>query len=415
MISLIFKIKQTTNTRQFRKYLRVLLRLVVVAILLWLLMFNVYALFYKLDEIFNSNKKRPNDINNENSLNNKRSGSQLSKLNDNSKNYGKRNEFELAKIIDSNSLEFFKKVQRRDYDVNCQSLIEWNEDEHRKAKRILYKLKNLNYDLDSKKYKNDNKIIPLLPDSNFVFDKSMCSLFKELRGYDQYQIHSFEEKFPLAFVILTYENVEQFERLLKAIYRPQNVYCIHVDAKSTIVFKEAIKSIARCFHNVFITTKLEKIVYASYSRLKADINCMNDLIKFKSMKKHPDLAAKNFSTNWKYLLNLASTEFPLRTNYELTRILNIFNGANDIETMIDLQTTKHRVEYSWKVKKKPNTSFEYLVRTKKLKTKVPHNYTIAKGITYCAFSRKFVEYALTNKYAKDLLKWAEDTYSPDEW
>ena len=93
MIWLFLKIKQTTNTRQFRKYTRVLIRLVIVAVLLWLLMFNVYALFYKLDEIFNSNKKRPNGINNENSLSIKRAGSQLSKLNDNNKNYGKRNEF----------------------------------------------------------------------------------------------------------------------------------------------------------------------------------------------------------------------------------------------------------------------------------------------------------------------------------
>ena len=47
--------------------------------------------------------------------------------------------------------------------------------------------------------------------------------------------------------------------------------------------------------------------------------------------KHPNLFTKNLTANWKYLLNLASTEFPLRTNYELARILKIFNGANDIE------------------------------------------------------------------------------------
>lgn len=62
-----------------------------------------------------------------------------------------------------------------------------------------------------------------------------------------------------------------------------------------------------------------------------------------------------------------------------------------------------------------NSSMEYMVRTKRLKTEVPHNYTIVKGITYCSFSRKLIEYVLTNQNAKDLLKWSEDTYSPDEW
>ena len=46
--------------------------------------------------------------------------------------------------------------------------------------------------------------------------------------------------------------------------------------------------------------------------------------------------------------------------------------------------------------------------------KPPHNYTIMKGLAYCAFSRKFVEYVLTNKYAVDFINWSNGTYSPDE-
>lgn len=65
--------------------------------------------------------------------------------------------------------------------------------------------------------------------------------------------------------------------------------------------------------------------------------------------------------------------------------------------------------------KKENSSGEYMAKTKSIKTDVPHNYTIVKGITYCSFSRKFIEYVLTNSLSKDLLQWSEDTYSPDEW
>jgi hypothetical protein len=110
---------------------------------------------------------------------------------------------------------------------------------------------------------------------------------------------------------------------------------------------------------------------------------------------------------------MASTEFPLRTNYEIVKILHMFNGANDIEWMTNFQ--KERVQYVWIVNKKSDNSHEYLVRTKRLKAPVPHNYTIVKGLAYCSFSNMFVKYTLTNQYALDLLKWSEDTYSPDEW
>ena len=38
-----------------------------------------------------------------------------------------------------------------------------------------------------------------------------------------------EEAFPIAYSLLMHKEVEQAERLLRAIYRPQNSYCIHID------------------------------------------------------------------------------------------------------------------------------------------------------------------------------------------
>lgn len=161
----------------------------------------------------------------------------------------------------------------------------------------------------------------------------------------RYKVTDFELKFPIAYSILVYNNVEQLERLLKSVYRAHNVYCIHVDLKSSSRVHEAVRSIVSCFSNVFIATRLEHIVYAGFPRLRADLNCMNDLID--TNLTHPNLAGKRFSRNWKYLLNLASSEFPLRTNYELTKILHMFNGANDIEVMTKFQI--ERIKYSWKV------------------------------------------------------------------
>lgn len=282
--------------------------------------------------------------------------------------------------------KFKSKISRIRYkDINCRLIFLNNTQEIQNARNIL------------DKFKSNKKFTSLLNDSNFIFENNKCNLFRKIRKYDSLNIEKDELDFPIAYSILTYNNVEQFERLLRAIYRPQNYYCIHVDFKSDPIFKKAIQSIAGCFDNVFIASKLERIVYAGFNRLKADINCMNDLIER--------------SKNWKYLLNLASTEFPLRTNFELVKILTIYNGSNDIEILKRMR--KNRIKYKWKVVR--GSSEERLISTKIEKTDPPHNFTIVKGVAYCAFSREFVDYVVHDKFVKDLLEWGQDTYSPDEW
>ena len=167
-----------------------------------------------------------------------------------------------------------------------------------------------------------------------------------------------------------------------------------------------MESISGCFENVFIT-KSESIIYASFARLQADLNCLQDLVS-------PDFASghlrnKKFSSDWKYFVNTASSEFPLRTNYEMARILDMYNGANDIEVILNFD--KSRINYIWKI----HQGKGFILKTKREpKGPPPHNLTIAKGFAYCLLSRKFVEHVLTSQYAKDLLVWLQDTWSPDE-
>ena len=317
----------------------------------------------------------------------------------------KINDDELKKL---ELLNLKPNFERQKYNISCKRLFEMDRNEIKKAKLFLEKLRK----------NSDKEKIDLIPDSNYIFNKTQCELYKEIRGFNKYVknklITTFEYQFPLAYNILTYNNVEEFERLLLAIYRPQNVYCIHVDNKSSIVFKKAIESIVGCFDNIFITTQLLDIVYAGFNRLQADINCMNDLLNMssKSSQMHPNFANKKLNINWKYLINMASSEFPLKTNYELTRILNMFNGSNEIE--IKPHNKPKLIQYKYIVKYDKNKN-PHMACTYRNKTQPPHNYTIAKGSAYNVFSHKFVEYATSNQYAKDLLAWGVDTYSPDEW
>jgi len=53
-------------------------------------------------------------------------------------------------------------------------------------------------------------------------------------------------------------------------------------------------------------------------------------------------------------------------------------------------------------------------RTSRLKTKPPHNFLIAKGSSHVALSRAFVDFALNDPRAMDLLEWMKDIRAPDE-
>jgi hypothetical protein len=109
----------------------------------------------------------------------------------------------IQKTQKNDSLNKFKsKIVRKNYDVNCQSIFELNVDEIKKAKQTLNKLKT------------ESNLIPLIKDENFIFNKSMCYLYKSIRGYQDIEKYTRKEekKFPLAYIILTYNHVEQFER-----------------------------------------------------------------------------------------------------------------------------------------------------------------------------------------------------------
>ena len=58
-----------------------------------------------------------------------------------------------------------------------------------------------------------------------------CDDFLRVSDYIQEPLNFQEESFPIAYSIVVYKDPAQVERLLHAIYRPQNHYCIHVDSK----------------------------------------------------------------------------------------------------------------------------------------------------------------------------------------
>ena len=258
--------------------------------------------------------------------------------------------------------------------VNCRKLIEGNEEEHMLALKLMK--------ANPKQFFSDEKLNNLAQN---------CTNLRGL-GYKNEIGSQEEENFPIAFSILLHRDLHQMERLLRIIYSPQNYYCLHVDRKAHPILLTGVNSIAKCFPNIVVVSKQENVVYASFSRLQAELNCMTDLV--------------HISNKWTYVINLVSSVLPLRTNREMVQILKLYNGSNDIEGRSKVHES--RISNVFIV---INDSIH---KTSVKKEPPPHNIQIVKGSAYGIFSRQFVEYVLKDKRVRDFLEWCKDTFSPDE-
>ncbi|XP_052806099.1 beta-1,3-galactosyl-O-glycosyl-glycoprotein beta-1,6-N-acetylglucosaminyltransferase-like [Mya arenaria] len=250
---------------------------------------------------------------------------------------------------------------RRVKELNCAAIFDGDDNETALAERLA---------------STDNRTF--LQPVDYMNMTSNCPKFILDRGYITDPFDELENDFPIAFSILMFVAIEQAERLLRAIYRPQNFYCIHIDAKSGNDLYDAMSRVAACFDNVHVLGERVDVQWGQMSVLEPELLCMEYLW--------------NRSAKWKYFINLTGQEFPLKTNYELVRILQAYNGSNDIEGTIKRANT-----YRWADAGPP-----------------PHGVIPTKGSVHIIASRGYVDFVLHDPIATDILNWTQKTAVPDE-
>ncbi|XP_020851188.1 beta-1,3-galactosyl-O-glycosyl-glycoprotein beta-1,6-N-acetylglucosaminyltransferase [Phascolarctos cinereus] len=265
--------------------------------------------------------------------------------------------------------------------INCTKVILGDKEE----------IQNVKLTMLTVKYRH----LPRWTNDDYINMTKDCTAFIKTRKYIMEPLSKEEAEFPIAYSIVVYHKIEMLDRLLRTIYTPQNYYCIHVDKKSPESFLAAVKGIASCFNNVFIASQLERVVYASWSRVQADLNCMRDLYRQ--------------SSEWKYLINLCGMDFPIKTNLEMIRKLKSLMNGNSLET----EKMPFHKEVRWK--KHYEVIEGNLKNTGKDKSLPPIETPIFSGSAYFVVGRKYVEYVLTNGKILKFIEWAKDTYSPDEY
>ncbi|XP_059580420.1 N-acetyllactosaminide beta-1,6-N-acetylglucosaminyl-transferase isoform X3 [Alligator mississippiensis] len=230
------------------------------------------------------------------------------------------------------------------------------------------------------------------------FGKSNCSEYLIQNHYITHPLSAEEAVFPLAYIMTLHKEFETFERLFRAIYMPQNVYCIHVDKKAPAQFKQDVEKLVSCFPNAFLASQMELVVYAGVSRLQADLNCMKDLLESR--------------VQWKYVLNVCGQDFPLKTNREIVQYLKGCKGKNITPGRLPPPHVIRRTKYVYR--EQIYSVFSFMLWTFVRKAPPPHSLTIYFGSAYIAVTREFTEFVLKDQQAIDLLAWSKDTYSPDE-
>ncbi|XP_058141198.1 N-acetyllactosaminide beta-1,6-N-acetylglucosaminyl-transferase isoform X10 [Dasypus novemcinctus] len=231
-----------------------------------------------------------------------------------------------------------------------------------------------------------------------IYEKSSCPEYLTQSHYITAPLSKEEAEFPLAYIMVIHHNYDTFARLFRAIYMPQNVYCVHVDEKATAEFKDAVDQLLSCFPNAFLASKMEPVVYGGISRLQADLNCLRDLMASE--------------VPWKYVINTCGQDFPLKTNKEIVHYLKTFKGKNITPGVLPPAHAIGRTKYVHR--EHLDKELSYVIRTAALKPPPPHNLTIYFGSAYVALSREFTNFVLHDPRAVDLLQWSKDTFSPDE-
>ena len=238
--------------------------------------------------------------------------------------------------------------------------------------------------------REQNKMWNGTRNSNKFFDWALtgnCSRIRE-DFFGNFYTSREEMDFPLAFSINVHNNAQQVVRMLKVIYRPHNLYCIHYDLKAPSKFRQVFDNLAKCLSNVFIPSKIIKVNWGDVTILDAQLSCITDLYK-----------ARIF-VEWQYLITLCGKELPMRTNLEMVQLLKPLNGTSALIPLDIPEEERWRVELRNFVNRQGD-----LIQTRRRLGRVPYNLKLYKSSAYFGLTPQFVDYVLHDEKANALLRY----------
>jgi Core-2/I-Branching enzyme len=136
----------------------------------------------------------------------------------------------------------------------------------------------------------------------------------------------------VAYFILVHRFPEQFKRLFKALYHPQNHYLIHIDLKAEQAIHQEIQMFLKDFPHTDILTS-NSVLWGGYSMVQAELNGIKFLL--------------DKGVQWDFFINLSGQDFPLKSQEEIQKFLSQNAGKNFIKVLnqsVERPETMNRIE-----------------------------------------------------------------------
>ena len=199
----------------------------------------------------------------------------------------------------------------------------------------------------------------------------------------------------IAYFLLVHRYPEQFKRLFKAIYSPDNEYLIHVDKRAGVILMRELKLFLADYANVSVMNS-QNIVWGGYSMVDAEIRGMKLLLK-QSLK-------------WDHYINLSGQDFPLKSQSFIQSYLKQFKDK-------DFMLTSDQVSKRFNTL---NRIDNYFVESENGFIGTPFKRRYLKDVTpyiggqWKILSRKTVEFIATDKQVTKFKEFYKNTLIPDE-
>ncbi|GMS83329.1 hypothetical protein PENTCL1PPCAC_5504, partial [Pristionchus entomophagus] len=121
--------------------------------------------------------------------------------------------------------------------------------------------------------------------------------------------------FPIMYTRIVHTDYEFLEDQLTTNYADENVFCYSIDKKASRIFHERMFNLEKCLPNVIVPRKEEDVDGSGHNQNEAHLDCMRAVRGRK----------------WEYAMLLQNHDVMIKSHGEMTEILKIYGGANDVE------------------------------------------------------------------------------------
>lgn len=199
----------------------------------------------------------------------------------------------------------------------------------------------------------------------------------------------------IAYLVLVHRYPDQFKRLFKAIYDPDNTYLIHVDKNSDPSIEANIRDFLAPYPNSDVMEG-KKALWGGYSLVDAELRGMSQLLEM--------------SPDWKFFINLSGQDFPLKSQHHIREYLAKRPGTEFIKAVDQKKCrpdTMQRVQH-FSVELGKN------IHRTRFKRKFLRGATPYIGNQWMIVSRRFCNFVCNDPQAMRYKKFYRNTFIADE-